>query len=82
MAKTIPQRELRNNNAQVIDAVAGGESFLITRNGVPVAEVSPVSATRRHFVPKRELMELAASGPPVDRGLFRADLDQVIDPEL
>jgi prevent-host-death family protein len=82
MAKTIPQRELRNNNAKVIEAVATGESFLITRNGSPVAELSPVRTTRRHFVAKSELVELASRGPHVDRELFRADLDRVIEPEL
>jgi prevent-host-death family protein len=35
MAKTIPQRELRNENAKVMDAVAAGETFVVTRNGEP-----------------------------------------------
>jgi len=34
MAKTIAQRQLRNDNAKVIEAVAAGESFVVTRNGV------------------------------------------------
>jgi prevent-host-death family protein len=82
MAKMIPQRELRNNNAKVIEAVATGQSFLITRNGIAVAELSPVRTTRRHFVPKSELVALTGSGPHLDRELFRADLDRVIEPEL
>jgi len=82
VAKTIPQRELRNNNAKVIEAVVAGESFLITRNGVPVAEVGPVRTNRRQFVPRNQLVELALNGPHVDLKLFRADLDRVIDPEL
>jgi prevent-host-death family protein len=40
-AKTITQRELRNDNAKVIEGVAAGESFIVTRNGVPVAEIRP-----------------------------------------
>ena len=82
MAKTIPQRELRNNNAQVIDAVVSGQTFVVTRNGVPVAELGPVHNRRRAFVPKAELLALAASGPPIDWARFRADLDDVLDQSL
>lgn len=41
--KTISQRELRNDNARVIRDVVGGKAFTITRNGVPVARLSPYS---------------------------------------
>lgn len=80
--KTIAQRELRNDNAKVIDAVAAGESFVVTRNGVPVAEVRPIRPTRRSFVPKAELLALAAAGPHIDLDQLRADLGRVIDQEL
>ena len=82
MAKTIPQRELRNDNARVIEAVAAGESFVVTRNGVPVAELRPIQRMRRSFVPKAELVTLAAAGPHVDPAQFRADLDRAIDQRL
>jgi len=82
MALTIPQRELRNDNARVIAAVAAGESFVITRNGVPVAELRPIQQARRSFVPKAELVTLAAAGPHVDFARFRADLDGAIDQGL
>ena len=39
--RTISQRELRNDNAEVIRAVEAGESFLVTKNGTPVAVVKP-----------------------------------------
>lgn len=83
MARTIPQRELRNANAKVIAAVAAGESFVVTRNGVPVAELRPVEqGRRRSFVPKAELAALAAAGPHVDLARFRADLDGAVDQSL
>jgi prevent-host-death family protein len=82
MKRTIPQRELRNDNAKVIDAVAGGDSFVVTRNGVPVAELVPVRVARRTFVPRAEIAALAAGGPPVDSASFRADLDELVDPRL
>ncbi|HUI03127.1 MAG TPA: type II toxin-antitoxin system prevent-host-death family antitoxin [Acidimicrobiales bacterium] len=82
MARVIPQRALRNDNAKVIDAVAEGESFVITRNGVPVAEIRPVQGARRTRVPRHELLALAASGPHVDAAGFRSDLDRRLDQSL
>ncbi|GAC1442299.1 MAG: hypothetical protein NVS3B26_19990 [Mycobacteriales bacterium] len=34
MTRTIGQRELRNDNATVIAAVAPGETFIVTRSGM------------------------------------------------
>lgn len=82
MANTIAQRELRNDNARVIDEVASGETFLVTRNGVPVAELRPVQRPCRTFVPKSELQALAASGPHLDAAKFRSDLDRIVDQNL
>lgn len=42
--RTITQRELRNDNAQVIRAVEQGESFVVTKHGIPVAHLTPVTA--------------------------------------
>ena len=82
MARTIAQRELRNDNARGIEAVAAGESFVVTRNGVPVAELRPIRQTRRTFVPTAELLVLASTGPRINRERFRADLDGVVDQGL
>ena len=82
MAKTIAQRELRNDNARVIEAVAAGESFVVTRNGVPVAELRPIQRELRTFVPRAELLSLIAGGPRIDWERFRADIDRVVDQGL
>lgn len=37
----IAQRELRNNNADILNRVQAGESFTVTRNGVAVADLVP-----------------------------------------
>jgi prevent-host-death family protein len=79
MVKIIPQRELRNNNATVIEAVQAGETFVVTRNGEPVAELRPVRAGRRTFVSREQVEALAAAGVRIDRHRFREDLDRVID---
>ena len=79
MTRTIAQRELRNENAKVMDAVAGGETFVVTRNGEPVAELRPWRAHRRTFISRAEVAALAAANVRIDRDQFRADLDAVID---
>lgn len=40
--RTISQRELRNDNAAVVRGVEAGESYTITRRGVPVARLVPL----------------------------------------
>ncbi|MGH9043791.1 MAG: type II toxin-antitoxin system Phd/YefM family antitoxin [Acidimicrobiales bacterium] len=82
MAQTIAQRELRNDNAKVIDAVAAGETFVVTRSGVPVAELRPIERPRRRFVAREELVILGAAGPHVDLANFKADLDRIVDQDL
>ena len=82
MARTIAQRELRNDNAKVIEAVLAGETFVVTRNGEPVAELRPIQPRRRTFVPREEVAALAGSGVRIDRHRFRADTDRWIDPEV
>jgi prevent-host-death family protein len=82
MAKTIAQRELRNQNAKVIEAVTAGETFIVTRNGEPVAELRPIRAGRRTFIARDEVAALAAAGVRIDHRQFRADLDRLIDQGL
>ena len=41
--RTISHRELRNNSGEILRAVAAGESFTITNNGQPVAELVPAA---------------------------------------
>lgn len=40
---TISQRELRNDNAEIMRAVGQGETYTVTRRGVPVARLSPIT---------------------------------------
>lgn len=41
--KTISQRELRNDNAEVMRGVEEGETYTVTRRGVPVARLVPLT---------------------------------------
>ena len=79
MARTIAQRELRNQNAAIMDAVGEGHTFIVTRNGTPVAELRPISGARRRVVPRAELVAMVAAGPHLDARQFRADIDGLID---
>ena len=52
-----------------------GETFVVTRNGVPVGELAP---RRRHrFVAGEAVMALFRSAPAASYERFRADLDAV-----
>jgi antitoxin (DNA-binding transcriptional repressor) of toxin-antitoxin stability system len=77
MRKTITQRELRNGSGKIMRALDGGQSFLVTRNGVPVGELRPLS--RREFVPAADVVAAFTSAPRLDAGRFRRDLDRLID---
>lgn len=80
MPRTISQRELRNDSGEIMRAVAAGESFVVTRNGVPLAELTPLN--KRVFVPRDEVLEAFRGAPRIDYVQFRADLDAVADPWL
>lgn len=41
--KTISQRELRNDNAEIIRGIEAGTTYTVTRRGVPVARLTPFS---------------------------------------
>ena len=82
MPETIAQRKLRNENSKVIDAVVAGETFVVTRSGVPMAKLRPIVTTRRTFVPTAQHGALVTAGPRIDRDRFKADLDRVVDQSL
>jgi prevent-host-death family protein len=46
MTKTLTLREANQSFARCIREVEGGEEFVITRNGAPVARLLPVSKRR------------------------------------
>jgi prevent-host-death family protein len=80
MTRQITQRELRNDSAAILRAVEGGESFILTRNGTPIAEVRPIR--RRTFVPVAELKAAFGHLPKIDYEEFRADIDEFVDQTL
>lgn len=77
MAREISQRELRNENGEVMRALDRGESFVVTRNGVPVGELVPTS--RRRFVSAESAVVAFAGAPTIDGARLRADMDAFVD---
>lgn len=78
--KTITQRELAARSKAVLDDVAAGETYHITRNGSEIAEVRPLSS-RRRFVPVEELRLKWRNAPAIDHARMRAEADEFFDSE-
>ena len=58
-------------------ALDRGESFVVTRNGVPVGELIPLR--ERMFVPSELAIQAFSGAPEVEVERFRKDLDALID---
>ncbi|MET3805219.1 prevent-host-death family protein [Nakamurella sp. UYEF19] len=86
MDTTISQRELRNDSGLIMRRVEQGESFVVTRNGTPVADLVPHDKNggvrRPRFVPVDAIAAGIAVLPDWDTSRFRDeldDLDRVVD---
>ncbi|HWF16523.1 MAG TPA: type II toxin-antitoxin system prevent-host-death family antitoxin [Acidimicrobiales bacterium] len=76
MTTRIAQRELRNNNADILNRVEAGESFVVTRNGVAVADVVPHAERNGPpmFPKTRDLAAGRAKGFVVDSDAWLRDI--------
>ncbi len=72
-------RDLRNRGGQVLDAVAHGRSVTVTRDGEPVALLSPLPRRR---VSTDELIARRLNLPVMDSGALRTDIDATLDQSL
>jgi antitoxin (DNA-binding transcriptional repressor) of toxin-antitoxin stability system len=80
VAREISQRELRNDSGQIMRQLDEGATFVVTRNGAPVGELTPL---RRHrFVSAEAAVAMFRNAPQVDYGRLRADLDAVATQEV
>lgn len=77
VARQITQRELRNESGKVMRALDRGESFIVTRNGVPVGELRPIG--KRHFVSTEVAIAAFRGSPRIDFERFREDIDRFVD---
>ena len=80
MATEITQRELRNNSGEIMRQLDQGVSFVVTRNGVPVGELSPL---RRHrFISAQAAVSAFRGAPHINLNQLRTDLDDVVSQEI
>lgn len=80
MSREITQRELRNDSGTIMRELDDGETFVVTRNGVPVGELTPL---RRHrFIPAMAAVAMFKGAAPIDIERLRADLDAIADQDL
>ncbi|GGX83299.1 hypothetical protein GCM10010358_42020 [Streptomyces minutiscleroticus] len=76
----IIQRGLRNRSREIMDAVQGGQSFTVTRDGRPIGRLVPLR--RRRFVSRQEFAAMSRAAPEIGLGTFRADQDTTADAYL
>ncbi|GAA1421397.1 type II toxin-antitoxin system prevent-host-death family antitoxin [Agrococcus citreus] len=76
---TVTVRELRNKGGEVLDRVVDGETFVVTRDGRAVAELSPL---RRRSAPPQELIARRRALPPIDIDALRRDVDELLDASI
>ena len=77
--KAVSVRELRNYGGQVLDAVEKGESMTITRDGRPVAHLSPVPKAN---ISAGALLQAFKNTPRIDGELLRSELSEILDLEI
>lgn len=77
MSQNITQRELRNDSGRIMRALNKGKSFVITRNGVPVGELTPIR--QRVFVSAEAALAIFTGVPRLEFERFRKDVDAMID---
>ena len=72
-------RELRNHGGEILNRVQRGEHLTVTRDGVAIAELTPVLQPPQQvsvLINRRRLI------PRVDPAALRADIDALIDQSI
>ena len=72
-------RDLRNYGGQILNQVEGGETMTITRDGSPVALLTPFPQPR---LSATALLENWKNVPRIDADSLRRDIDQALDTTL
>lgn len=78
-ARIISETEFRRRSGAILKAVAGGETLRITRDGVEIAELRPVSAS--HSVPMATVLGAMRNVPAVSLRELRAEEDALFPPD-
>ena len=78
--RTITDDQLRDESTAILRDVQSGPSMIVTGDGMPLAELKPVSP--RRFALRDEIARAAAGAPRVDSARFRADMDARVDHDV
>jgi prevent-host-death family protein len=88
MSKTITLRDANHGFSRCIREVEAGEEFVITRNGKPVARLTPVGS-KRVLTPEQEAARARAlavmkKGWPINAGPLNRDelYDDIVDRKI
>ncbi|PJM97321.1 prevent-host-death protein [Streptomyces sp. CB01373] len=76
----ITECDLRTRSEEIMDAVQGGQSFTVTRDGHRIGELIPLRR-RRRFVPRDEFAAMSRSAPDISVDAFRVDQDATVEQE-
>lgn len=77
MTTTISQRELRNSSGDIMRGLDEGETYIVTRHGQPVGELTPMRRLR--FVSAATVTAAFRDAPAIAADVLRADLDSIVD---
>jgi antitoxin (DNA-binding transcriptional repressor) of toxin-antitoxin stability system len=77
VVQEITESQLRNETSEILHALDHGKTFVVTRNGVPVGELTPLR--QRRFVTAEAAVAGFAGAPAVEPKRFRRDVDAVLD---
>lgn len=77
----ITQRDLRGRSKEIMDTVAAGGSFIVTRGGHEIAELVPIKR-RRRFVSREDFAAMSVGAPAINPDSFRADQEAALDDSL
>lgn len=73
--REVSQRDLRSRSKEIMDAVSGGTTFTVTRDGVPIGRLAPLDR-KPQAVPVDQFLAAYAGGSAIDTyDAFRADID-------
>jgi antitoxin (DNA-binding transcriptional repressor) of toxin-antitoxin stability system len=78
--RKISQRELRNDSGKIMRALEAGVSFLVTRNGVPVGELTPMRKAQP--TKKEALLKSFEYVEPIDFKRLRDDFDRFFSQDI
>ncbi len=77
MAKTVTLRDANQQFARCIREVEGGEEFVITRNGTPVARLIPIAGrrilTESQLAALNRIRDVMREGLPIGAGKLDRD---------